>query len=101
MSYNKNINRTEIALNLNGSEIKERLRAYICNEILKNKDYSLKDDESLITGGLIDSFSLVHVAVFIEREIGVKIPDTDLTVETMDTINLMTAQILLESQRKK
>lgn len=82
---------------MNETEIKKKLRTYICEEILKNKDYPLKDDETLISGGLIDSFSLVHLAVFIEKEIGVQIPDTDLTIETMDTINVMTKRILLES----
>jgi acyl carrier protein len=83
---------------MNETEIKDKLRTYICSEIIKNKDYSLQDDEPLITGGLVDSFSLVHLAVFIENEIGVKIPDTDLTIETMDTINAMTERILLESK---
>lgn len=83
---------------MNETEVKNKLRTYICEEILKNKDYPLKNDEALISGGLIDSFSLVHLAVFIEKEIGVQIPDTDLTIETMDTINAMTERILLESQ---
>ena len=83
---------------MNETEVKNKLRTYICEEILKNKDYPLKNDEALISGGLIDSFSLVHLAVFIEKEIGVQIPDTDLTIETMDTINAMTQRILLESQ---
>ena len=82
---------------MNETEIKDKLRTYICSEIIKNKDYPLQDDEPLITGGLVDSFSLVHLAVFIEKEIGVQIPDTDLTIETMDTINAMTERILLES----
>ena len=81
---------------MNETEIKDKLRTYICSEIIKNKDYPLQDDEPLITGGLVDSFSLVHIAVFIENEIEVKIPDTDLTIETMDTINAMTKRILLE-----
>lgn len=75
------------------TEIKEKLKTYICSEIIKDKDYPLKDDEELLTGGLVDSFSLVHIAVFIEQEIGVKIPDTELTIETMDTINDMTKRI--------
>ena len=79
-------------------EIKEKLKIYLCNEIIKNKDYPLQDDEPLITGGLIDSFSLVHIAVFIENDIGVRIPDTELTVETMDTVAAMTERILLEFQ---
>jgi len=81
---------------MTAEEIKEKLKKYICIEILKNRDYPLQDDEPLVTGGLIDSFSLVHIAVFIENEIGVQIPDTDLTIETMDTINDMTARIRVE-----
>jgi acyl carrier protein len=78
------------------NEIKEKLKTYICIEIIKNKDYPLTDDEAMMTGGLVDSFSLVHIAVFIEKEIGVKIPDTDLSIEKMDTINLMTERIMQE-----
>ena len=83
---------------MNETNVNKKLRTYICEEILKNKDYPLKDDEALISGGLIDSFSLVHLAVFIEKEIGVQIPDTDLAIGTMDTINAMTKRILLESR---
>jgi acyl carrier protein len=82
---------------MTADEIKEKLKTYICREILRNKDYPLQYDEPLVTGGLIDSFSLVHIAVFIENEIGVQIPDTDLTIENMDTIDDMTARIVLEA----
>lgn len=78
------------------TEIKEKLRTYILSEIIKNTDYPLRDDEALITGGLVDSFSLVHIAVFIEKEIGVNIPDTELSIETMDSINAMTERIVNE-----
>ncbi|MBN1224483.1 MAG: acyl carrier protein [Candidatus Aminicenantes bacterium] len=81
---------------MNEDEIKKKLKTYICHEIIKNKDYPLRDDEPLITGGLIDSFSLVHIAVFIEKEMGIQIPDTDFTIENMDTVNDMTKRILKE-----
>jgi len=83
---------------MNETNVKKKLRTYICEEILKNKDYPLKDDEALISGGLVDSFSLVYLAVFVEEEMGVQIPDTDLAIGTMDTINAMTKRILLESR---
>jgi len=76
-----------------GSTIKQKLNAYIKAEIIKNPEYPLRDDEPLISGGLIDSFSMAHIAAFIEREIGVRIPDTDMTLDTMDSINRMTARI--------
>jgi acyl carrier protein len=82
---------------MNETEAKEKLKFYICHEIIKNKDYPLQDDERLLTSGLIDSFSLVYIAVFIENEFGVKIPDTDLTIENMDTINDAIKRIMLEA----
>lgn len=77
-------------------EIKGKLKHYILHEILRNADYPLADNEAMISGGLIDSFSLVHIAVFVENEFSVKIPDTDLTVENMDTIEAMAQRILQE-----
>ncbi len=47
-------------------EVKDKLRTFILNELLNNPDYPLKDDEGLITGGLMDSFSLAQIGVFVE-----------------------------------
>jgi acyl carrier protein len=74
--------------------VKHSLRAYICTELLRRPGYGLRDDQPLITGGLIDSFSLVQVGVFIEEEFGVIVPDTDLTVANMDTVQKMAARVL-------
>ncbi|MBN2346878.1 MAG: acyl carrier protein [Candidatus Aminicenantes bacterium] len=74
-------------------EIREKLRSYVCREIMRREDYPLDDDAPLISGGLIDSFSLVHIAAFIEREFGVRLPDTDLDVAHMDTLRAMAARV--------
>jgi len=74
-------------------EIQVRLKEYICRELLNNPTYPLAVDEPLITGGLIDSFSLAQIGVFIEDAFGVYIPDTDLTVEKMDTVAQMVTRI--------
>ena len=79
------------------TEVKERMRHFIRSELLGRPDYHLADDEPLITGGFIDSFSLAQIGVFIEDAFGIYIPDTDLTVATMDTLNQMVARILAES----
>lgn len=73
--------------------IKNRLREFIRSELMRKSDYPLGDDEPMITGGLIDSFSLVEISVFIDDELGVYIPDTDLTVANMDTLNQMAMRI--------
>ena len=80
------------------AEIKKRLRDFICVELIRKPKYALGDDEPVITGGLIDSFSLVQISVFIEDEFGVYIPDTDLTVAKMDTLNQMATRIAQEQR---
>lgn len=74
--------------------IREMLRAYICNELIRDASYTLKDDEGIITGGLMDSFSLAELAVYVEQTFGVYIPDPDLTVENMNTLNQIVARVL-------
>ena len=76
------------------NEVMTKLKVYICTELLNNADYPIAEDQPLITGGLMDSFSLAQVGVFVEDAFGVYIPDTDLTVENMDTLNLMADEVV-------
>jgi acyl carrier protein len=42
----------------------------------------------------MDSFSLAELAVYVENEFDVYVPDPDLTVEKMDTLNLIVARVM-------
>ena len=70
-------------------EMRDRLRDFVRSELLRKPNYPLAADEPLITGGLVDSFALAQVGVFVEDAFGVYLPDTDLTVANMDTIERM------------
>ncbi len=74
--------------------IREKIRTYITHELIRDPDYNLADDEGVVTGGLMDSFSLADLGVYVEDEFGVYIPDPDLTVEKMDTLDLMVARVM-------
>lgn len=76
------------------NEVLQKVRAYTLKELLKNPDYPLKDDEPLFSSGLIDSFAMAQVGVFIETEFDLYIPDPELTVENMDTPSQITDKIL-------
>ena len=69
--------------------VKAELKKFICAELMRNPDYPLGDGEPLVTGGLFDSFALAQIGVFIEKTFGVYIPDNDLTVDNMDSIDQM------------
>ena len=79
---------------LNETEVREKLREFITAELIRDPNYPLKDDEGVVTGGLMDSFSLAEFGVFVENEFDVYIPDPDLTVDQMDTLNQMVARVL-------
>ena len=76
--------------------IRDKIRDYILKELVRDEDYLLEDDEGIISDGLMDSFALAEFAVYVEKEFDVYIPDPDLTVEKMDTLNQMVARVLLD-----
>ncbi len=69
------------------TDIEARLSDYITTHIIKQPQYKLSADEALISSGLIDSFHLVDLAVFIEETFGVHIDDTELTPEHFDSVS--------------
>jgi acyl carrier protein len=68
-------------------EILNTLAQKIAVNILKQPKRILKPDEPLISSGLIDSFSLVDLALLVEDTYGVRIDDAELNAETFDTLN--------------
>ena len=78
-------------------DIAETLTKYITNEILKQPKRSLLPGEKLLSSGLIDSFHLVDLSLFIEDTFGVHIDDTELNTDTFDTLAELETLIL---QRK-
>ena len=80
------------------SDITSQLSTFIANKILKQPKRSIGDSESLISTGLIDSFSLMDLALFVEDTFGVRIEDTELNADTFDTLTQLTS--LIESRKK-
>lgn len=75
------------------------LSDYITGTILKQPRRTLEAETVLISSGLVDSFSLVDLALFIEEKFGVRLHDTELTAETFDT--LVQLAELVEARQKK
>ena len=47
---------------------------------------AVKPQQSLLGSGLLDSFSLVDLVAALEKEFGIKIPNSDLNPRTFDTL---------------
>jgi acyl carrier protein len=78
---------------MENDQIKTKVRDFVCVELLRDQDCELPGDSPLFSSGLIDSFALAQIGVFIEQEFKVYIPDSDLTVANMDTIDEIVSNI--------
>ena len=75
----------------------EVLGEKIAKEILRQKGRTIAADEKLISSGLIDSFSLVDVALLVEDEFDVHLDDSELTADNFDTLQEL-AEIIKSRQ---
>lgn len=78
--------------------VRETIRAYIMRELIHDSGYDLMDDEGIISGSLMDSFALAELGVFVEEEFDVYIPDPDLTLDKMDTLDLIVARVMRDTK---
>jgi len=69
------------------------IEKYIAADILKQPNRKIAADEALLSSGLIDSFSLMDLALFVEDTFGVRIEDTELNAGTFDNLNQLAALI--------
>jgi len=75
-------------------QIIDKINKRIKEDILKDISIEVQDNDSLITSGLIDSFSLVDLALIVEDLFSVRIEDHELNSESFDTLNEL-AEIIL------
>jgi acyl carrier protein len=66
--------------------ILEKLETYIASVIIKQPGRAIPAQEALLSSGLIDSFSLIDLALFVEDSFGVRIDDTELNAESFDSL---------------
>ncbi len=76
------------------NDILQPLATFIATSILKQPKRVIKPNEALLSSGLIDSFHLVDLGLFIEKTFDVRIDDADLNKDTFDTLEELAAVIV-------
>jgi len=70
------------------SDLKDVVLEYVQDEYLEeDDDMDVTYDTPLITGGIVDSFSMVSLKRFLETRYNVQIPDAKATPDAFDTVN--------------
>ena len=67
-------------------ELKDVILQYVIDEY-GNEDDEITYETPLISGGLVDSFSMVSLKRFLEVKYKISIPDEDASPEAFDSVN--------------
>lgn len=68
--------------------IKDTVLQYVKNEYLEtDDDREITYTTPLISGGIVDSFSMVSLKVFLETKYNIQIPDAKASPEAFDSVN--------------
>lgn len=72
---------------MNEKEMREQITEFIYDEYVEDESMEIKDDTPLISSGLVDSFSMVSLKMFLEEEYKVQMTDEEASTEAFDTVN--------------
>ncbi|MGD8525410.1 MAG: acyl carrier protein [Thioalkalispiraceae bacterium] len=65
-----------------------KIRSYILDNYLFTDDESeLDSNDSFLQKGFIDSTGILEVIFFIEEEFGIKVDDSEMIPENLDSVN--------------
>jgi acyl carrier protein len=69
------------------SELEHVILDYVVKEYLETEDdREITTETPLISGGIVDSFSMVSLKRFLERRYHIAIPDAEATPAAFDTV---------------
>jgi acyl carrier protein len=73
-------------------EIKKTIIDYVKKEYLdEDSTVQVTAETKLISSGIVDSFSMVSLKMFLEKKFQIKIPDEKATPEAFDSVNNIVA----------
>jgi acyl carrier protein len=71
--------------------VKDIVLDYVKKEYIEEgDDRQINYETPLISGGIVDSFSLVSLKVFLESKYNISIPDSKASPEAFDSVNNIT-----------
>ncbi|OGD30450.1 MAG: hypothetical protein A2Y56_10910 [Candidatus Aminicenantes bacterium RBG_13_63_10] len=73
---------------------------YVKREYLEDDSQEITLDTPLISGGIVDSFSMVSLKRFLENKYSISIPDDKAAPEAFDSVNKI-CDLVREFQAKK
>jgi len=77
-------------------EMQEQILDFIRDEYVEDDSIDIDAETPLITSGLVDSFSMVSLKMFLEDQYEIKMTDEEASTEAFDTV-----QAIMELVQRK
>ncbi len=74
-------------------DLKAVILDYVIKEYVEDDSESMTYDTPLISGGIVDSFSMVSLKRFLENRYEISLPDDEATPEAFDSVNKIVALV--------
>lgn len=75
-------------------EYKKAILEYVIKEYMEDdEDEEITYETELISGGIVDSFSMVSLKRFLENKYDIQIPDADASPEAFDSVDRIAALV--------
>lgn len=73
---------------MNLEEVRQKLRHFILENYLFSDDQNaLKDDDSFLDGGILDSMGILELIEYLDEGLGIKVEGDELVPDNLDSIN--------------
>jgi acyl carrier protein len=67
--------------------VKDKVRAFIVESFLFGDGAELRNDDSLLGKGIIDSMRVLTLIAFLEEEFGISVADDEVMPENLNTVD--------------
>jgi len=74
-------------------QVREQLKHFVIENFLFGRENGLKDDDSFLDNGIIDSTGVLELITYIEETFGIRVQDADLVPDNLDSIEKVTQYV--------
>jgi acyl carrier protein len=74
-------------------EMRDTIIDFIRDEYVEDEGVEVAEDTPLITSGLVDSFSMVSLKMFLEEEYDIRMSDEEANTEAFDRVSSIMALV--------
>ena len=69
------------------------LMEYIKNDIMRNRNAKLSEEDDLLSSGILDSLGILQMVAFVDKTFGIQVPDEDVVFENFQSVSSLVSYL--------